>query len=260
MKIPNILKLLIAIVISELAGIIGSLFTASSVRDWYTTLVRPDFAPPSWVFAPVWTTLFALMGIAAFLVWKKGLDRKDVKIALGIFIGQLVLNTLWSILFFGMQNPGLAFVEIIILWLAILATIISFGKIRKVAAWLLIPYILWVSFASVLNFSFWQLNKSPQPKELISDVVYSCANEKQIAAKFFQGPEVSVRAGEMPRPSGSVELAFEDRDFLTLSQTISGSGVRYANKDESIVFWSKGDSAFMTENGVETYSNCEISN
>lgn len=158
MKISNTFKLIIAIVVSELAGIIGSVFTASSVAGWYKTLIRPDIAPPSWVFGPVWTTLFALMGIAAFLIWKKGIDRKDVRIALYIFAGQLVLNTLWSILFFGMQNPGAAFVEIIILWIAILATIISFAKISKAAGWLLIPYILWVSFAAYLNYSFWILN------------------------------------------------------------------------------------------------------
>ena len=158
MKINNTLKLIIAIVVSELAGIIGSVFTAPSIVGWYTTLVRPALNPPAWVFGPVWTTLFALMGIAAFLVWKKGLERKDVKIALGIFIGQLVLNTLWSIIFFGLHSPAGAFVEIIFLWLAILATIIAFAKISKPAAWLLVPYILWVSFAGYLNFMIWILN------------------------------------------------------------------------------------------------------
>ena len=158
MKINNTFKLVIAIVVSELTGIIGSVFTTPSIAGWYATLARPALNPPAWVFGPVWTTLFALMGIAAFLIWKKGLDRKDVKIALGIFIGQLVLNTLWSIIFFGLHSPGAAFVEIIFLWLAILATIIAFAKISKPAAWLLLPYILWVSFAGYLNFSIWMLN------------------------------------------------------------------------------------------------------
>ena len=151
-------KLIIAVVVSELAGIIGSVFTTPSIPTWYATLVRPALSPPAWVFGPVWTTLFALMGIAAFLVWKKGLERRDVKVALGIFIGQLVLNTLWSIIFFGLHNPGAAFIEIIFLWLAILATIIAFAKISKPAAWLLLPYILWVGFAGYLNFWFWMLN------------------------------------------------------------------------------------------------------
>ncbi|MDQ5893653.1 MAG: translocator protein [Patescibacteria group bacterium] len=154
----NILKLIIALVVSQLAGIIGSIFTYPSVTGWYATINRPEFAPPNWVFGPVWTTLFILMGIAAFLVWKKGLDRKDVKIALGIFIGQLILNTLWSIIFFSLQSPGAAFFEMIFLWLAIFATIIAFAKISKPAAWLLLPYILWVSFAGFLNYSIWMLN------------------------------------------------------------------------------------------------------
>lgn len=128
MKINNIFKLIIAIVVSECAGIIGSVFTAPSIPTWYVTLVKPEFSPPNWVFAPVWTTLFLLMGIAAFLVWQNGLERKDVRIALGIFILQLVLNTTWSIIFFGQHNPGLALLEIVLLWVAIVATIISFYK------------------------------------------------------------------------------------------------------------------------------------
>lgn len=158
MNTSNVIKLVVAIGISELAGIIGSVFTAPAIPAWYAGLARPDFAPPNWVFGPVWTTLFALMGIAAFLVWQKGLDRREVKIALGLFLGQLVLNTVWSVIFFGLQNPGAAFVEIIFLWLAILATMIAFAKISKTAAWLLVPYILWVSFAGYLNYSIWILN------------------------------------------------------------------------------------------------------
>jgi len=156
----NTFKLIIAIVISELAGIIGFIFTMPSIAGWYSTLVKPALNPPAWVFGPVWMILFALMGISAFLIWKKGLDRKDVKIALGIFIGQLILNTLWSIIFFDLHSPEGAFIEIIFLWLAIIATIIAFAKISKSATWLLLPYILWVSFAGYLNYSIWQLNQS----------------------------------------------------------------------------------------------------
>lgn len=151
-------KLIISIAVSEFAGIIGSIFTSPAIPNWYANLNKPILTPPGWIFGPVWTTLFALMGIAAFLVWRKGLDRKDVKIALGIFLGQLALNTLWSIIFFGLQNPGAAFVDIIFLWLAILATIIAFAQISKPAAWLLAPYILWVSFAAYLNYVIWILN------------------------------------------------------------------------------------------------------
>lgn len=158
MKLNNTLKLAIAIGVSELAGIVGSVFTAPSIAGWYAGIVKPALNPPAWVFGPVWTTLFALMGIAAFLVWKKGLERKEVKIALGIFAGQLILNTLWSIIFFGFQSPGGALVEIFFLWLAILITIIKFAAISKPAAWLLAPYIAWVSFAAYLNFAIWTLN------------------------------------------------------------------------------------------------------
>lgn len=158
MKFPIFFKLITAIIVSELAGIIGSVFTVSSISSWYATIIKPALNPPSYVFGPVWTTLYALMGVSAFLIWKKGLDRKDVKVALGIFLIQLVLNTLWSIIFFGLHSPGGALVEIILLWLAILATIIAFYKISRTAAYLLLPYILWVSFAAYLNYSIWVLN------------------------------------------------------------------------------------------------------
>ncbi|MES2623563.1 MAG: TspO/MBR family protein [Patescibacteria group bacterium] len=155
---PNWLKLVITIAVAEAAGLIGTVFTTPSIPTWYADLIKPRLSPPNWVFGPVWTTLFVLMGVAAFIIWKKGIERKDVKIGLGIWIGQLVLNTFWSIIFFGMHNAGGALIEICILWLAILATIISFGKMSKTAAWLLIPYIAWVSFAMYLTYSIWVLN------------------------------------------------------------------------------------------------------
>jgi len=156
----NYKRLIISLALPQLAGIIGSVFTVSAIPNWYAGLVKPALNPPSWVFGPAWTTLYLLMGIAAFLIWKKGLDRKDVKIAFGIFIGQLVLNTLWSIIFFGLHSPGWALVDIIALWLAIVWTIAVFYKISKPAAWLLVPYILWVSFAGYLNYSIWTLNQA----------------------------------------------------------------------------------------------------
>lgn len=149
--------LIVAIIISELAGIIGAIFTTPSIPTWYATLAKPALTPPAWVFGPVWTILFALMGIAAFLIWRSGWGRRDVRFALMFFAIQMVLNIFWSIIFFGWHNPGLAFVEINLLWLAILVTIGVFSKISKTAAWLLLPYILWVSFAVYLNYSVWQL-------------------------------------------------------------------------------------------------------
>jgi translocator protein len=158
MNTNTLLKLVAALGLPQIAGGIGALFTTSAIPTWYATLQRPEIAPPNWVFGPVWTTLYVIMGVAAFLVWQKGLYRKDVKVALSLFLVQLLLNTLWSILFFGMQNPGAAFIEIIVLWLAILATITTFAKVSRVAAWLLIPYLAWVSFAAYLNYSFWMVN------------------------------------------------------------------------------------------------------
>lgn len=157
MKISNPFKLIIAILVAEAAGGIGAIFTTAAIPTWYVTLSKPALNPPNWVFGPVWTTLFVLMGIAAFLIWKQGIDKEKVREALKIFLGQLSLNILWSFIFFGLHNPGLAFLEIIFLWLAILATILSFHKISRAAAYLLIPYILWVSFASYLNFAIWLL-------------------------------------------------------------------------------------------------------
>lgn len=158
MEVRNVLKFAIAIMIPQLAGVVGSVFTMPAIPTWYAGLNRPTFAPPNWVFGPVWTTLFLLMGIAAFLVWRYGVERREVRAALGIFCIQLILNTLWSVIFFGFQNPGAALIEIIILWLAILATIIAFACVSRPAAYLLIPYLAWVSFAIVLNYRIWILN------------------------------------------------------------------------------------------------------
>ncbi len=158
MRINNFFKLVIAVVASELAGVIGSFFTISAIPTWYAGLVKPALNPPSWVFGPAWTTLYALMGIAAFLIWKNGWERKDVRMALGVFGIQLFLNAIWSIIFFGLQSPGWALVNIVLLWLAIVWTITVFYKISRPAAYLLVPYLLWVSFASYLNYSIWMLN------------------------------------------------------------------------------------------------------
>jgi translocator protein len=147
------LKLLLSIVICESAGLIGSIFTLSSVNSWYLTLNKPFFNPPSWIFAPVWTILYLLMGVSLYLVW--GVKKVNLK----WFWLQLALNSLWSIIFFGFKNPTLALIEIAVLWISILLTIKSFWKTNKNAAYLLFPYLLWVSFATILNFSIVVLNK-----------------------------------------------------------------------------------------------------
>lgn len=154
------IKLIVSLALPLAIGAIGSLFTASSIPTWYANLSKPTFAPPNWVFAPVWTTLFILMGIACFLIWKKGTAVSGVKTSLGIYSFQLLLNLLWSVIFFYLRAPGWAFLEIMILWTAILLTVGRFHKISRLAAWLLVPYLLWVSFASYLNFSIWRMNPS----------------------------------------------------------------------------------------------------
>lgn len=153
-----LLPLSIAIIVSELAGLIGSLFTFSAIPGWYATLVKPSFNPPSFVFGPVWTILYALMGTAAFLVWSKGWQRPEVKKALAVFGLQLILNALWSIVFFGMHSITGGLIEIVFLWAAIVWTIILFYKISRPAAYLLVPYLAWVTFASYLTYTLYRLN------------------------------------------------------------------------------------------------------
>ena len=149
---------IICILICQGAGFIGSFFTAPAIPEWYEKLVRPSFAPPNWIFAPVWTTLFIMMGISLFLVWQTSREFDTKRPAVISFGIQLLLNMLWSVLFFGLRSPSAAFVEIIFLWISIAITIALFFKLSRIAAILLLPYILWVSFAAFLNFSFWNLN------------------------------------------------------------------------------------------------------
>jgi len=158
MKIKNIPKLISAILICQSAGIIGSIFTSSSLQTWYTTLQLPSFAPPGWFIGIVWIILYTLIGISLYLVWNKGLKNKQVKNSLYLFGLQLILNAVWSILFFGLRSPLLGLIEIVFLWIFIALTILKFYKISKTAGLLLLPYIVWVSIALTLNFYIWRLN------------------------------------------------------------------------------------------------------
>lgn len=155
----KVLGILVSVLVCELAGVIGSVFTTPSIPGWYAGLAKPPFNPPNWVFAPVWTILYALMGLSAYLVYEKGPRRSEVRKALAVFAGQLLLNALWSIVFFGAHMILGAAVVIILLWGMILASIWLFSKISRTAAYLLIPYILWVSFATILNISLYVLNR-----------------------------------------------------------------------------------------------------
>ena len=155
----NAIKLILAVAVPLAVGGLSGFATARGVATWYPTLAKPSFNPPAWVFGPTWTVLYILMGVALFLVWRQGLGTDGVKLALTVFAVQLVLNALWSIIFFGMQSPAWAFVEIILLWLAIVATLWAFWRVIPAAGWLLVPYLAWVSFAAVLNGSIWILNR-----------------------------------------------------------------------------------------------------
>ncbi|MBN1224021.1 MAG: tryptophan-rich sensory protein, partial [Candidatus Aminicenantes bacterium] len=150
MKTRDLFYLIGSVLLCQLAGIVGGIFTASSVGTWYAGLTKPAFNPPSWVFSPVWITLYLLMGIALFLVLKKDFDSEGVRIAVIFFVCQLVLNALWSYLFFGLKAPLAAFLEIVVLWALILITTVKFFRISRAAGILLVPYLLWVGFASVL--------------------------------------------------------------------------------------------------------------
>lgn len=154
----NPLRLIISIVVCQLAGIIGSIFTISSIPNWYAGLQKPSFTPPGWLFGPVWVILYLLMGIAAYAVWKSGLSNWQVRHALFIFAVQLVLNLTWSVLFFGLHSIVAGLVDIVLLWIAIIFTMMAFFKLSTTAGVLIVPYFLWVSYALILNLSLWLLN------------------------------------------------------------------------------------------------------
>ncbi len=154
----NVFPLLASIALCEAVGIASSLFTFSSVTTWYPLLNKPSFNPPNWVFGPAWTILYALMGVSLYLVWKKGIKNKKVVEGLKVFFVQLAFNFSWSLAFFGLQNPLLGLVVIICLWISIVYTIILFKKVSQIAALLLLPYILWVTFAIFLNLFIILLN------------------------------------------------------------------------------------------------------
>lgn len=153
----NVLKLIVSIVLPLSIGAIAGIFTSEAIPGWYATLNRPSFNPPNWLFGPVWTTLYLLMGVSLYLIWKQE-KGKERNFAMLVFIVQLVLNFAWSFIFFYFNKISFAFAEIILLWLSILLMIIRFYRIKPIAAYINIPYLLWVSFAAILNLSFYLLN------------------------------------------------------------------------------------------------------
>lgn len=154
---PSFMKLIVAVILTVGIGSLGGIFTASEVGTWYAGLQKPSFNPPSWLFAPVWTLLYLLMGISVYLVWKQP-PSPARRMATGVFIVQFVFNFLWSFIFFKLHLIGWALAEIIVMWVLILITIVLFARLSRTAAWLLVPYLAWVSFATVLTAAIYKLN------------------------------------------------------------------------------------------------------
>ena len=156
---PNrsIAALVLAVALSLLPGALGAIATGSSVGTWYQEIEKPDWTPPDAVFGPVWTLLYVSMGVAVWIVWSHA-EGKTRRVAVAMFGTQLLLNAAWSFLFFGMRSPGWALLEIILLWLAIVVTLVLFTRIRPWAGALLVPYLLWVTFAAALNAAIWKIN------------------------------------------------------------------------------------------------------
>ncbi|NVK51147.1 MAG: tryptophan-rich sensory protein [Cyclobacteriaceae bacterium] len=153
---PNWLKLIISLILPQLVGGTGAYFTITSIGSWYQTITKPSFNPPNWLFGPVWTTLYILMGIACYLIWKS--DHPQKKNLLTLYFVQLALNGIWSPAFFGLESPLLGLIIILPLLVLIFICIQKFKPVSSWASWLMVPYLAWVSFASVLNFSIWWLN------------------------------------------------------------------------------------------------------
>lgn len=156
---PKYLKLIGLILLCELVGIVGSVYTISAIPTWYLGLNKPFFSPPNYLFGPVWTTLYALMGISIFRILELKKKNKKVNEAANLFWIQLFLNGIWTPIFFGSRQLLLALIVIMFMWLYILKTIKAFAKIDKLSAYILYPYLAWVSFAMILNFSIWFLNR-----------------------------------------------------------------------------------------------------
>lgn len=154
----NFPKLIISIIACELVGFLGTPFTLNAIPTWYSTLEKPFFAPPNWIFGPVWTLLYFLMGVAFYLIWKQGWQKKKIRAAGKYFVVQLAINFIWSPIFFGLRSPLLGLIVIVTMWVLILTTIKKFYPISQLAAYLLVPYLLWVTFATMLNAAIVILN------------------------------------------------------------------------------------------------------
>ncbi|OGF20566.1 TspO protein [Candidatus Falkowbacteria bacterium RIFOXYB2_FULL_38_15] len=158
MKSFDLKKFIISFLLCQGAGMIGSIFTVSAIPLWYATLEKPALNPPSWVFGPAWLLLYTLMAFSIYFIWEKGLKSSENKFIFYFFMAHLAVNALWSIFFFGMRNPLLALSDIVLMWMMIIVLIFKFYKVKRLSSYLFIPYLLWVTFATYLNYSVWMLN------------------------------------------------------------------------------------------------------
>jgi translocator protein len=159
------IALFVAIATPLAAGGLGTIATSQAIPTWYRGLRRPSWTPPGWIFGPVWTTLYTMMGVAAWLVWKAGWEKSSVRRGIGLFVGQLFLNAIWTPLFFGRRAFGAALIDLSLLWGMIVATGIQFYRVSRPAGLLMLPYLLWVSYASSLNAGVWWMNRAPRAEE-----------------------------------------------------------------------------------------------
>ena len=157
-SIREIPKWIVSIIIVYIAGAIGTLFTLKEITTWYVYLAKPEWAPPNWIVGPIWSTLYIFIGSALFLIWRKGLGRKDVQVALVVFAVQLIINVVWSLVFFGSHSIFGGLIMVILLWIAIVINIFVFYRISKSAGLLLIPYLVWVTIAAYLQYNLFVLN------------------------------------------------------------------------------------------------------
>lgn len=157
-NLRRLMRLVVFILIAQAAGLIGTFFTFDAIPTWYASLAKPSFSPPNWIFGPVWTTLYTLMGIAAFFIWEERFHKTHASRGMNWYWLQLFLNAIWSPIFFGAQNLGLALIVIGLMWFAIAKTVYEFGKVKLWLGILLVPYVAWVSFASFLNYTLWMIN------------------------------------------------------------------------------------------------------
>ena len=161
MSLSSVIKLVVSVLACLAAGGIGSLFTYKAIPAWYRGLMKPRYTPPNWAFGPIWTSLYILMGVSVFLIWNRGLAIHGATFAFTLFWIQLVVNVIWSVIFFGVKSKGGGVTTIIVLWLLILATTVSSFRVSAWSGGLLLPYIAWVSIASYLNIGIWLINKGP---------------------------------------------------------------------------------------------------